>query len=123
MSRTWRQKWPGCVELLTRLVEGVPCRYPVRVSSRRKIMVDGRECWGVTWLHTRGARHFRIAIDATCSDALAREWLLHEYAHALAWGKEKEEHDKAWSDAWGDAYRAAWVRPASVPLCAMWEGP
>jgi hypothetical protein len=49
---------------------------------------------------------FVIQINKSFPEFYAVEVLLHEYAHALAWGKDKDVHGHNWGIAYSMVYRS-----------------
>ena len=95
MARTKR----GRIRQVHRWLEAeFPAPHPVRVSIC-KVKKDYGDCD----LIKSGVLHVRVNCDLDWYASI--EWLLHEYAHAVAWGKEKNAHDRAWSDRYGRIYR------------------
>ena len=50
---------------------------------------------------------FKIEMEAAISEGDRKDTLVHEWAHALSWGEEKEHHGPAWGCALSKCYRVA----------------
>ena len=49
--------------------------------------------------------HLLVRVNKNLTWYIAIETLLHEWAHAVAWPREAEDHNRAWSDVYGKIYR------------------
>lgn len=82
-----------------------PTAYPVKFGITTKI---GDDVHGFT---SRSGRTFYIFLAKKIPLAYAIDYLLHEYAHAIAWRHEKIErrkidmHDAEWGLAYAELYR------------------
>ena len=86
---------------LRRLSKYLPIRVKiVFVSGLEK----GRNCIASCW---KNKGRFLIEIDADLNDRDKRDCLIHEWAHALAWGDESAHHDAAWGVQLSRCYRVA----------------
>ena len=96
--------------LLRRLREQAPPRYPVRIV-RRSDPDNAGSCdlvrRGASWV-------FEIEIAKDAPAVLLVEILLHEWAHALAWGSRRKApmHGRRYGEAWARCYRI-WEPPFS----------
>lgn len=89
------------------------------IIMRNGMQADERR-FGCTFigLDTKARREkLVIHIDSGMSEQEAVDTLIHETAHALAWGKEREAHDLEWGKALSRCYRVAvegrsWKRKA-----------
>ena len=73
-----------------------PLETVVRVESVKDAMGDCGLVGGrlVVRVHNRATWYHAIDL------------MLHEWAHACAWQREKQEHNRTWSDVYGRIYRA-----------------
>lgn len=62
------------------------------------------DCWGTCEL-VDGV--FVMEIAGSTHTTLATRILIHEWAHALAWGKDDNDHGDEWGKAYAACYRAA----------------
>ena len=46
-----------------------------------------------------------VRIDNRLTWFNAIEWAIHEWSHAFVWGRERVEHNRVWSDAYGKIYQ------------------
>lgn len=83
-----------------------PARYPVEVRFER--MAAGGDNIAECALRHRKFT-IRINHDVLVPSRLheAIELVIHEWAHARTWGRERAEHGRAWSREYGRLY-AAW---------------
>lgn len=51
-----------------------------------------------------------VRVDSRLDGYQSAAVLIHEWAHAMAWGRERVDHDRAWSDRYGRVYRAFYDR-------------
>lgn len=58
------------------------------------------------WCDKKGDS-FKITIDAGLDEDNRCTLLIHEWAHALSWGEEEEDHGPAWGVAYSRCYRIA----------------
>jgi hypothetical protein len=84
-------------QLFRHLKKELPISQPVKY---RRVPMKGND--GVC-IHANG--RFIIKIDRTFEEYYAIEILMHEYAHALAWGKDKDVHGPQWGIAYSVVYR------------------
>jgi len=54
----------------------------------------------------RDGKHFLISICSGISEESAKETLLHEYAHVLAWELSEDDHGAEWGYQYSRIYRA-----------------
>jgi hypothetical protein len=74
-------------------------RLPFPVSYRRRTISDD------DGFCTFKDDHFAIMIKDDLPEWFAVEVLLHEYAHALAWGRDEDQHGYNWGMAYSVVYR------------------
>ena len=86
----------------------VPCRWPVVVTLRRGLV----QSWGLAGCADVGisprhrCRVAMIDIDESLTGREAIDTLIHEYAHVVAWGTDKNDHGPNWGKAYARCYRA-----------------
>jgi len=94
------------VAVLDYLQEELPCEYPVRIR-----LVQLKTEYGYCDLKRpqKGKRHFLIVISQGMDFLMAKDTLLHEYAHALCWSScpAGESHGPEWGVAFSRVYQAA----------------
>ena len=93
--------------ILRVLRDKAPTDHPVRVRRRPlpKSTSNGKkviECGYATFCDD----HYNIVVNSNLTAAEQEETLIHEYAHAVAFPKQRGsgEHDRTW----GIAYAAVW---------------
>lgn len=60
---------------------------------------------GTCELILKPKKHFLVHIDRNLSESYSIDVLLHEVAHAMSWGKEKDFHGYKWGIAYSKIYR------------------
>jgi hypothetical protein len=73
---------------------------PSPVTVRRVRLRPGLDGWCAC-----GRRGFTIKIDRRLPEYFAIEVLIHEFAHVLSWGKDKNPHGVEWGKAYSLVYR------------------
>lgn len=79
------------------LKKHLPLSHPVRLRRVPLSKLDG-DC------DYRNDTYW-IRIDKALPEYYAIEVLIHELAHALAWGKDKDSHGPNWGKAYSFVYR------------------
>ena len=94
------------IDILNYLQEELPCACPVRIR-----LVALKTEYGYCDLKRpkKGKRHFLIVLCKGMDFLLAKDTLLHEYAHAVCWFScpEMEPHGAEWGLAFSRVYQAA----------------
>lgn len=83
------------------LIQALPPRHPVKV--RRCKLPDG-DLGDCALIGDGEDRRFHIRIHRDLGDVAALFVLAHEWAHALSWGRDREDH----GDAWARAHARVW---------------
>jgi len=84
----------------------VPCRWPVIVSLRHRMKESGNYGCADVAIVTKARRHVAmIDIDDSLTGQEAIDTLIHEYAHVVAWGQDRDDHGPAWGKAYARCYR------------------
>lgn len=94
---------PRLRSFLRKLRKDFPTRLPVRVRQKRLIDREGNHYHGCTWKRENA---FEIWIHAASPEAMAKDCLLHEYAHVLTWS-EPLHHSAKWAAKYAELQR--WV--------------
>jgi len=84
----------------------IRCRRPVVVYLRSgQDMGDdaGCSCLAIQARPLRQVVVADISADMTAHEAI--ETLIHEYAHAAAWGRDRDPHGPEWGKAYSRCYR------------------
>lgn len=88
------------------LRRSVRCRWPVMVTLRRGLVQSGLAGCADVALSPRGRRYVAmIDIDESLTGREAIDTLVHEYAHIVAWGADKNDHGPNWGKAYARCYR------------------
>ncbi|RDJ35667.1 MAG: hypothetical protein DWQ19_12680 [Crenarchaeota archaeon] len=76
-------------------------KYPIYI--RRVKLPDGFD--GTCEFRTTPKKCFLILINRKLSEAYSIDVAIHEVAHAMSWGKEKDFHGPKWGIAYSKIYR------------------
>jgi len=87
-------------QLVNFLKKKYPHKHPVHV---RRTKVPGKY---VGLCEQKTDNSFLIRIDKNLPEYYAVEVLLHEFAHVISWGKDKNYHGNNWGIAYSKVYRA-----------------
>lgn len=87
--------------VLRTLRQELPTKKPVFLERLRLTGMDGY-C-------IKHRRKFSIQIDRMMNEDHAVDVLLHEYAHALTFGYDGDDHGMRWGKAYSKVYRC-WAR-------------
>jgi len=79
----------------------LPTKHPVRVRTTGMSEIDFGECHFVD----RKNPYFLIRINSNLSPDAGTLVLVHEYAHAMAWDCEGEDHSIGWAECYSKAWR------------------
>jgi len=93
-----RQCYREYYKLVKFLKENLPFQWPVTI---RRIVINEANDGDCTFVNDR----FIINIEKRLPEYFAAEVLIHEIAHALSWGKDKDFHGKHWGIAYSRVYR------------------
>ncbi len=64
-----------------------------------------RDLDGTCELRTSPKKHYLICINRKLSEHYSIDVALHEVAHAMSWGKDKDFHGRNWGVAYSKIYR------------------
>lgn len=95
-----QQPWPFLSRILAQLRNRLPPRYPVDVLANQEFKTVDGDC-------TQIGRRFRIRLSRSMAETEAIEVLVHEWAHALSWGRSLHEVRKMSRLPWLEFQRAA----------------
>lgn len=102
------QEWkPNLRAVLLPLLESVQERLPSALPVRLRV-AKLKDAFGSCDIRNtkRDGEHFLISICAGVSEEAAKETLLHEYAHVLAWELSEDDHGAEWGYQYSRIYRA-----------------
>ena len=86
------------------LKANLPLEHPVYVRMVKMPKGDDGDC-NFYKNRKKSDRKFVIRIHNELSTLMAVEVLIHEMAHVLAWGKDKDFHGPNWGKAYSIVYR------------------
>ena len=94
MRRHYREFY----KLVKFLKKNLPFQWPVII---RRVIIREANDGDCTFSNNR----FIINIEKRLPEYFAAEVLVHETAHVLSWGKDKDFHGKHWGIAYSKVYR------------------
>lgn len=93
-----RTKWGTFQAAVCKLRKKLPPKYPISVRRRN---LNSTNCVGYC---VKNGKKFQIVVCNTLNEDSAVLILIHEFAHALAWGKEND-HDAIWGRCYAKCWR------------------
>ena len=91
------------IPILKELEAKLPLKHPVLI---RVAPIKDAFGWCDFKTTKRDGEHFLITVCSGLSPGLAKDTLLHEYAHLLAWFDSKDNHGAEWGYWFSRVYRA-----------------
>lgn len=89
---------------LRKLRRDFPTRRPVRVHTKKEIVVDGHKLFAQIWDAGEYIQIVRSKERNQCEDVMV-DSLLHEWTHAMLWPKCSRKHSKLFWFTYGLLYR------------------
>jgi hypothetical protein len=87
-------------EVVKLIKEKLPLDCPVHVRRTATPQSISGDCW-----YDKPKKRFLIRVNNKLPQFWAIDVFIHEYAHALSWKDDKEDHGESWGIAYAHVYR------------------